>query len=75
MKRKVWKKGLVIMNKDKSGRWKGAGLGMYYCSLCLCERGNLELTSECPECHAQLDIPEDVLLLQNWKIHSNKITI
>ena len=37
---------------------------MYYCSLCLCERGNLELTSECPECHAQLDIPKDVLLLQ-----------
>lgn len=64
MKDRLWKKGLDIMNKGKSGRWKGAGLGMYYCSLCLCERGNLELTSECPECHAQLDIPKDVLLLQ-----------
>ena len=58
MKDRLWKKGLDIMNKGKSGRWKGAGLGMYYCSLCLCERGNLELTSECPECHAQLDIPK-----------------
>ena len=39
------------MNTNKEARWKGAGMGDYYCSLC-CETvsGNREL--RCHKCNA-----------------------
>ena len=39
-----------MMNKDKQARWKGAGMGEYYCSLC-CEVGDIR-EQRCPNCHA-----------------------
>ena len=38
------------MAEDKQARWKGAGMGEYYCSLC-CEVGNVR-EQRCPNCHA-----------------------
>jgi hypothetical protein len=38
------------MNTNKEARWKGAGLGEYYCSLC-CEVGDIR-ERRCPHCNA-----------------------
>lgn len=40
------------MNTKRLARWKGAGMGDYYCSLC-CEVGDVR-ERECPNCHAQM---------------------
>lgn len=40
------------MNTNKEARWKGAGMGEYYCSLC-CEVGDVR-ERKCPNCHAQM---------------------
>ena len=37
-------------NTNKEARWKGAGLGEYYCSLC-CEVGDTR-EQRCPNCNA-----------------------
>jgi hypothetical protein len=37
-------------NTNKEARWKGAGLGKYYCSLC-CEVGDVR-AQRCPNCNA-----------------------
>ena len=39
------------MNTKKLGRWKGAGMGDYYCSLC-CETVSGNRERECPNCGA-----------------------
>lgn len=36
-------------------RWKGAGLGDYYCSYCMEEVTGNTLT-ECPNCHSEMDV-------------------
>ena len=38
------------MNTNKEARWKGAGMGDYYCSLC-CEIGDIR-AQRCPNCNA-----------------------
>ncbi len=38
----------------REGRWKGAGMGEYYCSLCCHTVSGNELRV-CPECHARMD--------------------
>lgn len=45
------------MNTNKEARWKGAGLGDYYCSLC-CEVGDVR-KQRCPNCHAQMYTDEE----------------
>lgn len=40
-------------NKGKEARWKGAGFGDYYCSLCQEVVSGNELT-ECPYCGAKM---------------------
>ncbi len=37
-------------NTNKEARWKGAGMGEYYCSLC-CEVGDVR-QQRCPNCNA-----------------------
>lgn len=37
------------------GRWKGAGLGDYYCSVCGHEVSGSNRSEECPECGATMD--------------------
>ena len=38
------------MNTNREARWKGAGMGEYYCSLC-CEIGDVR-ERRCPNCNA-----------------------
>ena len=39
---------------QKHGRWKGAGMGDYYCSLC-CEEVSGNRHQFCPNCGAKMD--------------------
>ena len=39
------------MNTNKEARWKGAGMGDYYCSLC-CETVSGDREQRCPKCNA-----------------------
>lgn len=50
----------------KEARWKGAGLGDYYCSLC-CEQISGQ-TEFCPNCHAYMGgiEPESFTLIAKW---------
>ncbi len=41
------------MNTNKLARWKGAGMGDYYCSLC-CETVSGNRLRYCPGCGAQM---------------------
>lgn len=55
------------------GRWKGAGLGDYYCSVCGFVVGGSKRTKECPECHAVMDDfeedgdIEDIIFNNYWE--------
>lgn len=42
---------------DREARWKGAGMGDYYCSLCQHQMSGR--TKFCPECGAKMDEWED----------------
>lgn len=44
-------------NTNKEARWKGAGLGDYYCSLC-CEVGDIR-SLRCPKCNARMYTNEE----------------
>lgn len=46
--------GAVDAEPVAQGRWKGAGLGDYYCSLCLETVGGNSYTY-CPHCGAKMD--------------------
>lgn len=52
------------MNANKEARWKGAGMGEYYCSLC-CEVGDVR-ERECPNCHAQMYTDEEYAQAKAW---------
>ena len=55
------------MNTNKQARWKGAGLGEYYCSLC-CEVGDIR-EQRCPNCHALMYTDEEYAIkLEEWKL-------
>lgn len=45
------------MNTNKESRWKGAGMGDYYCSLC-CETGDVR-SLRCPNCNARMYTNEE----------------
>lgn len=54
------------MNANKEARWKGAGLGDYYCSLC-CEVGDIR-EQRCPKCNALMYTDEEYAAkLEEWK--------
>ena len=38
----------------REGRWKGAGFGDYYCSLCCSEYSGAEEYNYCPNCGAKM---------------------
>jgi rubrerythrin len=40
--------------KQKDGRWKGAGLGDYYCSLCCSTYSGGDEYNYCPNCGAKM---------------------
>jgi rubrerythrin len=40
--------------KQKDGRWKGAGLGDYYCSLCCSTYSGGDEYNYCPNCGANM---------------------
>lgn len=44
-------------HEEREARWKGAGLGDYYCSLC--QHTISGRTRFCPECGAKMDAWED----------------
>jgi hypothetical protein len=44
--------GCYFGETERTARWKGAGMGEYYCSFC-CEVGDVR-ERECPNCHAQM---------------------
>lgn len=55
------------MNTNKEARWKGAGLGEYYCSLC-CEVGDIR-GQRCLNCNALMYTDEEyVKRLEEWKL-------
>lgn len=41
--------------KQKEGRWKGAGLGDYYCSLCCSTYSGGDDYNYCPNCGAKME--------------------
>ena len=43
--------------EERKARWKGAGMGDYYCSLCQHQISGR--TKFCPECGAKMDEGED----------------
>ena len=55
------------MNTEKIARWKGAGMGDYYCSLCYeTVSGNRE--RECPNCGALMYTDEEYAMkLTEWE--------
>ena len=54
------------MNTNKEARWKGAGLGEYYCNLC-CEVGDVR-EQRCPKCNALMYMDEEYAAkLEEWK--------
>lgn len=55
-------------NTNKLARWKGAGMGDYYCSLCgEVISGNRIL--ECPNCHALMYTPKEYeQMKKKWEL-------
>lgn len=45
----------VDVQKVKYARWKGAGMGAYYCSLCQEEYSGGNRFHYCPNCGAKMD--------------------
>lgn len=55
------------MNTNKEARWKGAGLGDYYCSLC-CEVGDVR-EQRCPNCNALMySNAEYIEMKKEWEL-------
>ena len=56
------------MNEGKQVRWKGVGMGEYYCSLCQeIVSGNRRL--ECPNCHAIMYTSEEYARMKKeWEL-------
>ena len=52
------------MNTNKEARWKGAGMGEYYCSLC-CEFGDVR-ERRCPQCHALMYTDKEYAESKAW---------
>ena len=53
-------------NTNKEARWKGAGMGDYYCSLC-CEYGD-HRNQRCPHCNALMyEDHEYMAKLMEWE--------
>lgn len=48
---------ITMNNTNKEARWKGAGMGDYYCSLC-CEVGDIR-SLRCPKCNARMYTNEE----------------
>lgn len=40
--------------KQRKGRWKGAGLGDYYCSICNTQYSGSDEYNFCPNCSAKM---------------------
>jgi hypothetical protein len=55
------------MAKIIEARWKGAGMGEYYCSLC-CEVGD-NREQRCPKCNALMYTDEEYAKkIEEWKL-------
>lgn len=55
------------MNANKQARWKGAGMGEYYCSLC-CEVGDVR-SLRCPNCEALMYTYEEYAAkVKEWEL-------
>ena len=55
------------MNTNKEARWKGAGMGAYYCSLC-CEEVGGNRERKCPKCNALMYTDEEYnKKLKEWE--------
>lgn len=55
------------MNTNKEARWKGVGMGDYYCSLC-CETVSGNRERECPNCGALMYTDEEYTTkLAEWE--------
>ena len=49
--------GCYLGETERTARWKGAGMGDYYCSLC-CEVGDVR-AQRCPNCNALMYTDEE----------------
>jgi hypothetical protein len=56
------------MNTNKQARWKGAGMGTYYCSHCQEEvSGNRML--KCPNCNYRMYTNEEYIkMAREWEL-------
>ena len=59
------------MNKDKQARWKGTGMGEYYCSLC-CEVGDIR-EQRCPNCYALMYTQQEYVQKMKKKDYSYEL--
>ena len=56
------------MNEDKQARWKGAGMGEYYCSLCQ-EVVDNNRRLRCPNCHALMYTQKEYeQMMKEWEL-------
>ena len=54
----------TMNNSDKEARWKGAGMGEDYCSLC-CEAGDIR-EQRCPKCNALMYTDKEYAEKKAW---------
>lgn len=53
------------MNTNREARWKGAGMGEYYCSLC-CGTVSGDREQRCPECNALMYTDKEYAERKIW---------
>ena len=60
--------GVKTMNENKLARWKGAGMGEYYCSLCQ-EVVDNNRRLRCPNCNARMYTNEEYIKkCKEWEL-------
>ena len=57
-----------MKNTNQQARWKGAGMGDYYCSMC-CETASGNRDRHCPACGAEMYTDAELeRALEEWKL-------
>ena len=60
--------GVKTMNENKLARWKGVGMGEYYCSLCQ-EVVDDNRRLRCPNCNARMYTNEEYIKkCKEWEL-------
>ena len=62
------REGCYLGETERTARWKGAGMGDYYCSLC-CETVSGDRELRCPKCNALMYTDEEYnKMTKEWEL-------